>query len=130
LHSGFTCGIEETAQGVWIQEEAMGFRPMVILMLLAMGMLVSISDEGRAAAKPLSIEDIEKLLRSGVSPGRVAEIVEEQGVQFEITSAIRGRLRQAGANEQVLNAVERASMETTRRQLDRNGGKLRRPGAS
>lgn len=96
----------------------MGFRQIFVSILFGLGMLMLNRGEGWAAPKPLSVEDLEGLLRSGVSPGRVAEIVEEQGVKFEVTAAIRGRLRQAGANEQVMNAVDRASLEVTRRKLE------------
>lgn len=60
-----------------------------------------------AASKPLSVEEIEYLLKEGVTPRRVAAIVEEEGVRFDtVTEAIRKRLTQAGADAEVIRAVE------------------------
>src|SRR5215510_1307764 len=61
-----------------------------------------------AAAKPLSVEDIEYLLKEGVTTRRVAGLVEEQGVSFDtVTAEIRRRLTKAGADPGVIQAVER-----------------------
>jgi hypothetical protein len=60
-----------------------------------------------AASKPLSVEEIEYLLKEGVTTRRVAAIVEEEGVRFDtVTEAIRKRLTQAGADAEVIRAVE------------------------
>jgi tetratricopeptide (TPR) repeat protein len=48
--------------------------------------------------KPLSVEEIEDLLRSGVSSPRLGEIIKQQGVNFKMADDIERRLRQAGAD--------------------------------
>ncbi|MBI3795679.1 MAG: PKD domain-containing protein [Deltaproteobacteria bacterium] len=64
-----------------------------------------------AAPKPLSVEEIEYLLKEGVTPRRVAAIVEEQGVGFDtVTAEMRRRLTQAGADPGVIQAVERMAL--------------------
>lgn len=59
--------------------------------------------------KPLSVEDIEELLRSGVSSRRVAELVGERGVNFEMTAEKRNRLASVGVDAEVTSAVEKAT---------------------
>lgn len=68
--------------------------------------------------RPLSVNDIEELLKAGVSQRRVAEIVEERGVDFEATETTRGTLKKAGADAVVMQAVERASLEFSKRKLE------------
>lgn len=62
----------------------------------------------QAGKKPRSVEEIETLLRGGVSARRIIEVVEEQGVSFELTKEVRERLSKAGADESVLGAIEEA----------------------
>ena len=52
----------------------MSFRHMVISILLGLGILMSSSDRGLAAPKPLSVEDIEGLLRHGVMNRSIANV--------------------------------------------------------
>jgi tetratricopeptide (TPR) repeat protein len=79
------------------------------LMLLAL----VVAQEGN---RPLSVEDIEYLLREGVTPRRVVTLVEEYGVKFEVTREVREQLRRTGAGEEVVRAVERAEAEFMRSQ--------------
>ena len=48
----------------------------------------------------------------------MAELVEEQGVKFELTKEIRERLKKAGADVDVLAAVGEASIAYIRRQFE------------
>src|SRR5262249_15820381 len=54
---------------------------------------------------------IEYLLQQGVTSRRVTSLVEEQGVKFELTEAIKERLKQAGADEGALTAVKLAGVK-------------------
>lgn len=69
---------------------------------------VALAQEGK---KPLTVEEIEYLLQQGVTPHRVASLVEEQGVKFELTEAIKERLKRAGADEGALTAVKLAGVK-------------------
>jgi formylglycine-generating enzyme required for sulfatase activity len=60
-------------------------------------------------AGSLSVADIEKLLKSSVSPSRVAQLIDQRGVNFANSSAIGERLRNAGADVDVLLAVGKAA---------------------
>lgn len=59
----------------------------------------------------LSRVDIEKLLRGGVTPRRVAELVKQKGVDFTPDEATEGRLRQAGATDELLLTIAKAKQE-------------------
>ena len=58
--------------------------------------------------QPLSTADVEMLLDRGASPAAVAVVVEEQGVSFTLTPAVEARLREAGADGDLLLSIERA----------------------
>lgn len=66
----------------------------------------------------LLVEEIEKLLRAGVTPRRMATLIEEHGVSFEVTEEVRERLRKAGADDVVMQAVEKAGVEFARKRLE------------
>jgi formylglycine-generating enzyme required for sulfatase activity len=68
--------------------------------------------------QPLSVEDIEYLLSSGVTAKRVATLIGKEGIAFEVTDALKERLRRAGADEGVMSALDRASLEAARRKLE------------
>ncbi|HLJ25743.1 MAG TPA: hypothetical protein VKY85_03460 [Candidatus Angelobacter sp.] len=56
----------------------------------------------------LSEPDIEKLLHGGVTPKRAAELVKQKGVDFTLDDATEGRLREAGATDELLLAITKA----------------------
>ncbi|MBI4489943.1 MAG: SUMF1/EgtB/PvdO family nonheme iron enzyme, partial [Deltaproteobacteria bacterium] len=75
---------------------------------------IAFSQERRA----LSVEDVEDLLKSGVSQRRVAELVQERGVNFEATGEIRERLKRAGAEEALILVLGKASLEFVKRRVE------------
>ena len=67
---------------------------ILCVLLIALGvMLVSpCAVQAQPVRKPLSVEEIEYLLQQGVTVRRVASLVEEQGVKFEVTEAVKERV--------------------------------------
>jgi formylglycine-generating enzyme required for sulfatase activity len=63
----------------------------------------------------VSVGDIEYLLNQAVTPKRIAELINERGVNFSATAAIRGRLQKAGADSVVLQAMEKAAAEFSKK---------------
>jgi hypothetical protein len=57
----------------------------------------------------LTLNDISDLIKNGVRPNRIAQLVEEHGVGFELDDRAARRLKQDGANETVLSAVKKMS---------------------
>lgn len=54
---------------------------------------------------PLNENDIETLLRGGVSAKRAIELVKEKGVDFALDSTNEARLKKAGATDELLLAI-------------------------
>lgn len=80
---------------------------------------------------PLSEANIEKLLRAGVTPRRMVTLIEEHGVKFEVTEEVRERLKKAGADAEVMEAVEKAGVEFARKRREEAGrGKEKDRGGS
>ena len=64
-----------------------------------------------AQQRPLSLSDIETLLKNGVSQERIVKLLEERGVNFDAGVEARVKLRKAGARNNLMDAVEKASLE-------------------
>jgi hypothetical protein len=63
--------------------------------------------------KALTLNDISDLIKNGVRPNRIAQLVEEHGVGFELDDRALRQLNQDGANETVLAAVKKMSVRYT-----------------
>lgn len=55
----------------------------------------------------LTLDQISKLLRGGVASARVAQLVEQRGVDFDLNDTAVRQLKSDGANETVLAAVKK-----------------------
>ncbi len=60
------------------------------------------------ALKPLTLDQLESGLRSGVSPSVMLGLVQSRGVAFELTPQIEKRLRALGATDDLLDAINEA----------------------
>jgi hypothetical protein len=63
--------------------------------------------------KAFTLDDVSDLIKNGVRPNRIAQLVEEHGVGFESDDRALRRLKQDGANETVLVAVKKMSARYT-----------------
>jgi tetratricopeptide (TPR) repeat protein len=66
--------------------------------------------------EPLSVEVIQDLLKRGVTATRVADLIDQLGVSFEPTNTIKERLKKAGADAKVMEALDRAGREFVRKE--------------
>ena len=84
-------------------------------------MVISASPGFAQSGKVLTLNEISDLIKNGVSPNRIAQLVEEHGVGFELDDRAMRRLKQDGANDTVLSAVKRMSARYTeeRQQIKR-----------
>jgi Protein of unknown function (DUF1329) len=80
------------------------FNLLILLALLA-GWPISVQ---AAQKKALSERDLLELLAGGVYNARIAQLVQDRGINFVLTSRDLGSLRRAGADLALLNAVESA----------------------
>ena len=60
-----------------------------------------------AGPKPLALPEIEEALTNGVSPKRVTALVKQFGVDFSLNPEEEQRLRNAGADSDLLLAIYR-----------------------
>jgi tetratricopeptide (TPR) repeat protein len=62
----------------------------------------------------LSAQDIAFALREGVEPERVAALVRERGVAFDVSRDAESQLRRAGADGRLLDEIRKVRAETAR----------------
>lgn len=80
---------------------------------------------GQEKPNPLTLEKIEESLKEGVLPSaRLAALIRDIGVSFEVTPEIRERLRKVGADVVVMQEVERAAVEYAKRKLEEERRKV------
>jgi hypothetical protein len=72
-----------------------------------------------AQDRALTLNQVSDLLKQGISSSRIAQLVEQYGVGFELNEAAARRLRQDGADEVVLSAVKRMAARYTEEQQRR-----------
>jgi len=84
-----------------------------LLLLLVLGLsVVSGLAQEMAANQPLTLQDLNNLLRRAVgrnmTEGDLAARIDRVGIAFDPTPEVIGRLRAAGAHPHLINAVKRA----------------------
>lgn len=103
------------AAWMWVKGLVMSKRAVLayfFLLVFPVGFAVA-----KEATGPITLENVEFLMKEGVAPGRVATLVRERGINFEVTAEVRERLKRAGADAVVMQAVERAAVEYAKRKL-------------
>src|SRR5215475_14584611 len=77
------------------------------------------------ATNPLTLQDISFALRERVEPKRVAALVRERGVAFDLTTESESQLRKAGADDYLLDQIKsiRAEASKQRRISESEGAK-------
>jgi TPR repeat protein len=87
-------------------------RTYIIVITLAASLFCSASAQekqpGPTISPPLSVADIEHGLKAGVTNTRMAVLVKQYGVDFELTDAVEKQLRAASANGDLLLAISRS----------------------
>jgi tetratricopeptide (TPR) repeat protein len=67
------------------------------------------------ATNPFTLQDVSFALRERIEPKRVAALVRERGVAFDLTSETEGQLRKAGADDLLLDEIKRIRAEALKR---------------
>lgn len=80
---------------------------VVGVLLVTSSVLQAKQSTQQNASHPLSVSDIEHGLRSGVTNTRMAGLVKQYGVDFEMNDSIEKELKLAGANSDVLQQIAR-----------------------
>jgi hypothetical protein len=58
---------------------------------------------------PLSLMDLENLLEGRVTQARIVQLVDQEGISFELTPSLRNKLQKAGAGANLIEALAKAS---------------------
>jgi hypothetical protein len=74
----------------------------VLAILFALG---NVFAQSTSSPKPLTQGNILQLLKSDVPSARIAELVGTHGIDFEPSADFVVTLRQAGANDDLINAL-------------------------
>jgi len=78
----------------------------LVVLVLASLMAVAV----RAADKPLDSDDVTLLLLGGASTDRVVTLIEQRGVSFRMTPDLAKKFHDAGADDIVIEALQKAGM--------------------
>jgi tetratricopeptide (TPR) repeat protein len=69
----------------------------------------------KAAPNPFTLQDVSFALREKIEPKRVAALVRERGVAFDLTSESESQLRKAGADEFLLDEIRKIRADASKR---------------
>jgi len=75
-------------------------------------MLAAITVAGPVAAekgKPLSVKDVTELLKGSVPSSEIARLVGENGISFRMFDELESQFREAGATDELIDALKKAS---------------------
>ncbi len=78
----------------------------MFLVLVVLGFAVPATAQ---KSKPLKEAEILDLVQGGVSSTRIAGLVDEMGIDFEMTAQIERKFRDAGAQQVLIDALRKAS---------------------
>jgi hypothetical protein len=72
--------------------------------------------------KPLNQHEVIELLEGGVPSARVSEIVDDRGIDFDLSPQIEQKVRDAGGADDVVAALRRATARHAETERPRTGG--------
>ena len=59
--------------------------------------------------KPLAVKDVMELLKGSVPSSEIARVVEENGISFRMFDELENQFREAGATDELIDALKKAS---------------------
>jgi hypothetical protein len=77
--------------------------------LLGLGAMTVASPLVADKGKPLSVKDVIELLHGGVPSGEIARVVAGNGIDFHMFDELESRFREAGATDDLIDALKKAS---------------------
>src|ERR1039458_3586993 len=84
----------------------MRFRKTLIFFILTMGLVFTLP--AWAQQKPLTQDQVQSLVRSGLGDETGAKAIEQRGIDFDPAEDLMQNLKTAGANEEFLKALRAA----------------------
>jgi hypothetical protein len=104
-----------------LREARLGKLPMTKLkwfVVMSLALLMLRSGSLLAAPKPLTENDLRRLIKGGVYTTRIAALVEERGISFSPTRARLDALRLAGADERLRHIIAHARQMTSQPEVN------------
>jgi hypothetical protein len=89
---------------------------------LAFLMMTAARTPAAQQGKPLNEQEVLELLEGGVPSSRVSAIVDDRGIDFEFTSEVEQKVRDAGGADDVVAALGRASQRHAETEKPQTGG--------
>ena len=87
------------------------YRPVTIVKLsILAGLFIVLGFSSPGLAQELSQSALETLLSGDVAQRRIAELVKERGIDFELTDDVRARLSKIGAGPTVIDSLNLAAI--------------------
>jgi hypothetical protein len=84
-------------------------RLVLKLSVLAAGLIIfPLTSAG--FAQEISLSDLENLLSGGVAQRRIADLVKERGIDFELTDELRAKFRKIGATPSLIDSLNLAAI--------------------
>ncbi len=99
----------------------------IAALILCVGVVAAYA-RAQVSRKPLSKAAVIGLLKGDASSNCVAEMARERGIDFEVTPAVEGQLRQAGATETLLATLREVDPAARARRHVGRGVELGRKG--
>ena len=98
--------------------------PVAVLSAAFLAFLMSPVARTPAAqkGKPLNEQEVLELLEGGVLSGRVSEIIDDRGIDFDFTPETEQKVRDAGGADDVVAALKRASQRRKESEQPHTGG--------
>jgi len=84
-------------------------KQLLAAFLCALALTVSAATGARAAAKPLSADDVTLLLIGGSSPQKMIALIQRRGIDFKLNPDLVKQFYQDGATDDVIDALQKAS---------------------
>jgi hypothetical protein len=85
--------------------------PMVVLKLSVLAAsLIVLGFSSAGFAQEISLSDLENLLSGGVAQRRIADLVKERGIDFELTDELRAKFRKVGATPSLIDSLNLAAI--------------------
>src|SRR5216684_5224991 len=78
------------------------------ILLFMVGSSAGRTTRAQNALRPLSAADVEHGLKSAVPNARMAALVKQYGVDFELTDGVEKELRSAGASDNLILQISRS----------------------
>ncbi len=94
------------------------FSGVILAVLIVVGARTSAAQK----VEPLSQQKVLELLKAKVPSSRVSAIVDDRGIDFDLTPEIEQRVRGAGGGDGVIEALRRASQRHAESEGPRTGG--------